>query len=424
MPLRTNLGRRSAARNDNAVNVVANFSYRALTGTGELVSGTISAMSAAEVAERVQSLGLVPIDNATEQRTAESGEKFWQFSRPRAEDVTVFTRDLALLLRAGARINDALELLSTDIDIGRLRPQVAKIKAAVLAGESFTEAISHHPSIFPPIYVSLIRVGEASGTLDHVLEALATERTRAEALRRRLLDAVGYPAFVFLAACTVLTFFLFFVLPKFGAVLRDFGAKLDPIVVALLNLSDFVLAHGKLIGVALIVFLVVGWVLLRQSKVRHAVVGGISRLPLVRTVFVFYRTALFCRNLSVLLGSGVNLTMTLRILADMMASSGQGAAWSRIVERVRHGSRFSDALADSAVIPAIAVRMLRLGDETGQLPVLAGRVAEFYEAKLQRSVDRVVAIAGPAAIITISLVVGSLIVSVMTALLSVSQTVS
>lgn len=403
---------------------MADFRYRALTGNGELVSGTISALNAAEVAERVQSLGLVPIDHAAEQRSADAAKKFWQFSQPRPEDVTVFTRDLALLLRAGARINDALELLSTDIDIGRLRPQVAKIKAAVLAGESFTEAISHHPSIFPPIYVSLIRVGEASGTLDHVLEALALERTRSEALRRRLLDAIGYPAFVLFAACSVLTFFLFFVLPKFGAVLRDFGAKLDPIVVALLNLSDFALAHGRGIAIGCLVMLVLAWVLLRQPKVRRAAIGRLSRLPLIRSVFTFYRTALFCRNLSVLLGSGVTLTMTLRILADMMASGGQEAAWAKIVERVRHGSRFSDALADAAVIPAIAVRMLRLGDETGQLPVLAGRVAEFYEAKLQRSVDRVVAIAGPAAIIIISIVVGSLIVSVMTALLSVSQTIT
>jgi len=149
----------------------------------------------------------------------------------------------------------------------------------------------------------------------------------------------------------------------------------------------------------------------------------LTRLPVIREVMKFYRTALFCRNLGLLLGSGVNLTTTLRILVDMMSSVGPSAVWTDAADRVRHGAKLSDALADTKALPSMAVRMLRLGDETGQLPVLAGRVAEFYEAKLQRTLDRVVGIAGPAAIIVISIVVGGLIVSVMTALMSVSQIV-
>ena len=138
---------------------------------------------------------------------------------------------------------------------------------------------------------------------------------------------------------------------------------------------------------------------------------------------MYYRTSLFCRNLGLLLGSGVNLTTTLRILVDMMSSTGPSEVWTDAADRVRHGAKLSDALSDTKALPSMAVRMLRLGDETGQLPVLAGRIAEFYEAKLQRTLDRVVGIAGPAAIIVISIVVGGLIVSVMTALLSVSQIV-
>jgi general secretion pathway protein F len=149
----------------------------------------------------------------------------------------------------------------------------------------------------------------------------------------------------------------------------------------------------------------------------------ISRLPLVRSIFVFHRTALFCRNLGVLLAAAVPLTVALRILVDMMATMGDEPIWTRAVERVRQGRKLSDAIGESTMLPAMAVRMLRLGEETGQLPVLAGRVAELYETKLQRSLDRIVAIVGPLAIISISIVVGGLIVSVMTSLLSVSQMV-
>lgn len=398
------------------------FRYRALTQSGEVVSGSISAPTAGEVAHRIEYLGLVPIEAVTEEA---SGARFsWALlSRPRTEDITVFTRDLALLLKAGARINDALELLAQDIDIGRLRPTVAKIRAAVLAGESFAEAIAGYPTLFPAMYVALVRVGETSGTLDHILELLGAERVRSEALRRRLGDALRYPAFVLCAAVAVLSFFLLFVLPQFATVLRDFNAKLDPVVLAFLGLSDFVRLHTDAIAVVFVVLLLGSWLLMRQARVRAAMMRTASRLPLVRPVMRFHRTALFCRNLGVLLGSGVALTTTLRILADMMATTGDATAWTKTVERVRHGGKLSDALADTAALPTMAVRMLRLGEETGQLPMLAGRVAEFFEAKLQRSLDRVVGIAGPLAIVTISIVVGGLIVSVMTALLSVSQIV-
>jgi general secretion pathway protein F len=146
-------------------------------------------------------------------------------------------------------------------------------------------------------------------------------------------------------------------------------------------------------------------------------------MPLIRTVAAFHQTALVCRNLDILLAAAVPLTTTLRILADMMDGTGSRAVWSRVMERVRQGGRLSDAIDEARALPATAIRMLRLGEETGQLALLAGRVADFYETKLQRSIDRVVGFVGPAAIVIISVVIGGLIISVMTSLLSVSQLV-
>lgn len=401
-----------------------NFRYRALTQGGELVSGSISAPTATEVARRIEYLGLVPIETAADEGSAAISRLTLSFlSRPRPEDVTVLTSDLALLLRAGARLDDALELLANDADLDRLRPVVGKIRAGVLAGESFADAIAAHPSLFPAVYVALVRVGEASGALDRTLELLAEQRTRAEALRRKLAEALHYPAFVLLAAGAVLTFFLMFVLPQFSTVLREFGAKLDPVVEAFLNLSDFMREYAAELVVAIALLAVGTWFLLRRPGVRAAVGAQLARLPVVRTILTFHRTAVFCRNLGILLASGVTVTTTLRILVDLMAANEQASIWTSTADRVRHGGKLSDALAATAILPPMAVRMLRLGEETGQLATLAGRVADFYEAKLQRSLARVVGLAGPLAIILISVVVGGLIVSVMTALLSVSQVV-
>jgi general secretion pathway protein F len=399
------------------------YRYRAMNSSGELVSGAIAAPAAGDVAARIERLGLVLVDNVTLEEGGRQGFTLSLFGKPKAEDVTIFTRDLALLLRAGARINDGLELLAADRDFGRLRPVVADIRSRVVAGESFAEALARHQGLFPPMYVALIRVGEASGSLDQVLEVLADERARTEALKRRLSDAIRYPLFVLGAAGCVLLFFLTFVLPQFASVLQDFGAKVDPFILGFLNLSTFLRANSDAVLAIIAAVIAIAWLSLRQEGVRRGLMNLLTRLPMVREVMKFYRTSLFCRNLGLLLGSGVNLTTTLRILVDMMASVGSSRVWADAADRVRHGAKLSDALAETQALPSMAVRMLRLGDETGQLPVLAGRVAEFYEAKLQRTLDRVVGIAGPAAIIVISLVVGGLIVSVMTALMSVSQIV-
>jgi general secretion pathway protein F len=400
-----------------------NYRYRALNGNGELVSGAIAAAAPGDVAQRIERLGLVLVDNVTLEEGGSGTSVFGIFNKPKPEDVTIFTRDLALLLRAGARINDGLELLAADRDFGRLRPVVADIRSHVVAGESFAEALSRHETLFPAMYVALIRVGEASGSLDQVLEVLADERIRTEALKRRLGDAIRYPLFVLGAAACVLLFFLTFVLPQFASVLQDFGAKVDPIILAFLNFSTVLRNNSDLVLALVAVAIAGSWLLLRQQGVRRGIFNKLVQLPAVRQVMMSYRTSLFCRNLGVLLGSGVNLTTTLRILVDMMSTAGPSAVWTAAADRVRHGAKLSDALSDTQALPAMAVRMLRLGDETGQLPMLAGRVAEFYEAKLQRTLDRVVGIAGPAAIIVISIVVGGLIVSVMTALMSVSQIV-
>jgi len=403
---------------------VSKYRYRALTQNGDVVHGTISAATAKEVIDRIEYLQLLPIETVEERAGSSiSRNALALFGAPTQADVTTFTRDLALLLKAGARLEESLELLAGDADIGRLRPIVSRLRSGILAGESLAEALAHHPLQFPSMYVALVRVGEISGTLDHVLDVLGAERARSETMRRKLTDAMQYPLFVLIAAFLVMLFFFIFVLPQFSAVLRDFGARTDAAINTFLDISDFLRGNGTAIALSAGALIAAGLLLFSRAGVRAAVVSRACRLPGLVTVFASYRTSLFCRNLAILLGSGLTLTATLRILVDIMSVTGNGAVWSTAADRVRHGGKLSEALAATNILPAMATRMIRMGEETGQLPVLAGRIAEFYEAKLQRSLDRIVGIVGPAAIILISTVVGGLIVSVMTALLSVTQLV-
>src|SRR4051794_18820723 len=139
-----------------------NYRYRALNGNGELVSGAIAAPAPGDVAARIERLGLVLVDNVTLEEGGASHSLFSLFNKPKAEDVTLFTRDLALLLRTGARINDGLELLAADPDFGRLRPIVADIRSRVVAGGRFAGGLGGGEGVFPPVYVGLVRGGGAS----------------------------------------------------------------------------------------------------------------------------------------------------------------------------------------------------------------------------------------------------------------------
>jgi len=252
---------------------------------------------------------------------------------------------------------------------------------------------------------------------------LAHERTRADSLRRKLADALRYPAFLLIASVGVLIFFLTVVLPQFGVLLHDFGAKLDPVAGFFMQLSEFVVANRDMVAAVSLAIITTGILAGRRPALRNKITEWLVRLPFVRTIVGYHRVALFSRNLGVLLTAGVPVPTALRILAGLMATLGRSSIWAHVVESVRQGDKLTQVLAETEAMPMMAVRMLRLGEETGQLPLLSGRVAEFYETKLERSLDRLVGIIGPVAIVTISIIVGGLIVSVMTSLLSVSQLV-
>ena len=136
---------------------MATFTYRALTQAGQIVSGEITAPTEAEVRRRIEFLGLMPVETAPARAKSEGGRFGLSLGGPKAEDVTLFTRDLALLLKAGARLDEALELLCGDADLGRMRAVVRKLRADVLAGQSFAEAAAGEPKLFPPVYVALVR---------------------------------------------------------------------------------------------------------------------------------------------------------------------------------------------------------------------------------------------------------------------------
>ena len=396
------------------------FRYRAVTPTGEIVVGEVDAPSREEVVRRIEYLGHLTIDAelATTGILARSRKPAGK--APRSRDVSILLHQLALLLGAGLTLEAALQTLGDTASKG-LAGFAQGLRASISAGDTFAEALEHHTSVIEPAYVAMVRAGEASGKLDVVLRAIVDDRSRKELLTDRINSAIRYPLFLVGSAILILLFFLIYVVPQFEPVFADLGGRLNSGAAFVVACSSWLRSNLDLfLGICL--FLVVGaWLTLRRSEWRARIIGAITLLPGISELADDRRTARIVGTLGLLLENGVALPTALKILRDIVTEPRYVAALDRVHEQVRNGRRFADALADTNLLPPLAVRMLSVGDEVGDVAAIVRHASHFYEHKLGLGLDRMMGAIGPITIIVVSIAIGSLIVSIMSALLSMTE---
>ena len=373
---------------------------------------------------RIEYLGHLPIEAevATERLFAGGGGLFGLFGsmQPRARDVTVLLRQLAVLVGTGMTLEAALQTLAEDAGRG-LAGFVNAVRSSISGGEGFAEALSRHPSIIEPVYLAMVRAGEASGNLDGVLRAIVEDRLRSELLAERIGGAIRYPLFLIASATFILFFFLIYVVPQFEPVFRDLGGRLNAGAAVVLAASTWLKGNLDLFLGSCLVLVLGGWLVLKRPDTRAAIIAALASVPGVSGIVRDRRTARIVGTLGLLITNGVPLPTALKMVREVVSDRRSVAALDRLHDQVRNGRRFAEALAEVDLLPPLAVRMLRVGDETGDLPAITAHAAQFYEHKLSVGLDRLMGIVGPAAIIFVSLLVGSLVISIMSALLSITE---
>ena len=393
------------------------FRYRAVTSAGEVVVGQVEAPSHEEVIRRIEYLGHLPIDA---QPAGQGWLRGLAQGAPRARDITIFLRQLALLIEAGLTLEAALQTLADDGNKAVAR-FAAELRSSISAGHSFAEALERHPTIIEAVYVAMVRAGEASGKLAGVLRACVEDRTRKDLLAERVNSAIRYPLFLICASVLILFFFLTYVVPQFAEVFKDLGNRLNAGAAFVLAASTWLHDNFDLfLGGCLVATLSV-WMVLHNRHRRGRVLGFMARIPGIAGPMRDRRTARLLGTLALLVANGVALPTALKILRDIVSEPRSMAALDRLHDQVRNGRRFADALAETDLLPVLAVRMLRVGDETGDLPSIASHAAQFYEHRLGLGLDRLMGAIGPATIVLVSIVIGTLIISIMSALLSITE---
>ena len=394
------------------------FKYTALSLEGASLTGEAEAATDAALAADFGRRGLMLV-SLKKLGDEEAGKFFtWPIDQ---RAVTAFLGELALVLRSGLPLDEALDVAGRDLS-PRLARTVAQLRSDILGGSTLVQALGRHKETFSEDIVAMTRVAEVTGDLDGVIAASAAERERGHRLNEKVQGALRYPAFLISSAVLVLLFFLVQVIPQFSNLFADSGKDPGVLVSSLMELSRRLVENGRALAVGAAMLVAAALLIWRIPSARAAVTLSLLRLPVIRSVATMWLTTRFLSNLAVLVGQGVPLTDALAVLGNMLGIEGR-IALASARDAVRRGGRLHEALGASGLFPPVAIRMVRIGEETGELAKVAAEAGALYGRKLEKRLEQIAALIGPIAILSIAGLIGGLMVTIMSALISVNEAV-
>lgn len=400
------------------------FTYRAVTTAGEVIDGQLEAADKAGVIRRLNELGYLPIRAEPVQAglgIARTELRLpWLAGHVTRKDLQIFTRELATLMGSRMPLDRSLQLM---IDLGakgRVRSLLADLLERVQRGSTLADAVAAHPAVFPGHYVSMIRAGEAGGSLDEVLAGVSDHLDKSIAMRETVRSALVYPVILVMMVAATLVVMLTLVLPKFQRMFEDAGARLPLPAVIVMRAGEIFRAYGwwVLPTTALLLLFVIRW-WARSPQGRATLDRAVLRLPLVGGLVVRIETARFARTLSSLLRNGVDVLAGLSIVRETLANSAMREAIESVSRKLKRGDGLAAPLRETGVWPPLALHLIQVGEETGELPAMLARTAEIYESEVAAGAARLLALLTPILTLLTGAIVAAVVGSILTAILSV-----
>jgi type IV pilus assembly protein PilC len=329
-----------------------------------------------------------------------------------AGDIAVFSRQLATMLAAGIPLVQAFEIVGNGNEKAAMQKLVLDVKADVEGGTSLHEALGKHPLYFDDLYVNLVEAGEQAGALESLLDKVATYKEKTEALKKKIKKAMFYPAAVLVVAVIVTVVLLIFVIPQFESLYKGFGADLPAFTQMVINLSRFVQRDGVYIA---IVLGLVGWSFFYFKKRSRAMREFLDRLalklPIVGPILNKAAIARYARTLSTMFAAGVPLVEALDSVAGATGNIVYEKAVLRMRDEVATGQRLQRAMESTGLFPNMVNQMIAVGEESGSLDEMSGKVATFYEAEVDNAVDAMSSLLEPLIMVVLGVLVGGLVIA-------------
>jgi general secretion pathway protein F len=395
---------------------MAVFSYRATTMAGETIEGVVEAPDEKLAIERLRNTGVIPLTVASPKQGGL--KKAFSFRRSRV-DLLTFTSELSVLLSAGLPLDRSLNVLAGISEGVEMRAIVQSILRAIREGSSFSDALQKHPRAFPRLYVNMVRAGETGGVLDAVLEKLNEFLESSKELKDHVFSAMIYPTILSITGGISIIVLLTFVLPKFSVIFAELGGSIPLSTRILLGVSNGLKTYWW-IGLACVAGAVIGIKSYIGSSVGRYRWDAL-KLKLMGDVISKLETERFCRTLGTLLRSGVSFLQALNNSKDVISNQVMAAALDPVIKGAKEGKGLAGPLEDAKVFPLLAISMIRVGEETGQLDAMLIKVANAYEKSLKEAVKRFVAFLEPAMILFMGLVIGFIVISMLLAIFSMTD---
>jgi len=398
------------------------FEYVAIDASGEHVRGRMEALSAQAVVSELQANGHLPIEAREVKSGAAAAAPKRPWRRPvGGREIAGFFRALAALLAAGHPLDQALGVLEGAAASKRLAKALASIRAKVRAGQTLSSALEENSVNFTPLDVSLVRAGEATGVLARVLTRLADYRDNAARLRESVLAALYYPAIVVSVAALALVLLLTYVVPQFEQLFAAAHASLPRPTEIVIAAGRFLRNDGWALALALACLLLLYERAMRLPGPQLLRDRLLLRLPIVRGLVLDTATTRLAETLATLLENGLELPAALALARGVIGNRALALEIERAIQGVREGRHFSDELKAGGRFPKLAVGMLRVGEESGNLAAAAAQVAAFFAQRLERSLKRLLVLVEPALILTVGLLVGGIVFSIIIAVIRVNE---
>lgn len=396
------------------------FSYSARNNTGAMITGEINADSETAAALRLQSMGLAPVSVKILGRSKKlSGEISFGNKRVKAKHIAIFAKQFSTMIEAGLPLVRVVQALGDQMDHVAFKKALPAVQADLEKGGQLSVALSKHPFVFPPLMVGMVASGEVSGNLGKSLEAVAEAYGKEAALKAKVVSAMIYPGIVGSMAILMVVGMLIFVVPGFTEIFANLGGELPlptRIMVAVSGAMKFIL---PITFVVVFVFSL-WWKKNKNSRmVRERLDPFKLRVPIMGKFVQKIALARFSRTFASLLAAGVPLIQTLEITATTSGNIVVGDALMDVKREISSGKPIANTISEHPIFPPLVIQMVSTGEETGALPEMLVKIADFYEAEVDTQADGLASTLEPIMIIMLAGLVGMMVVSLYLPIFSV-----
>lgn len=402
------------------------FSYVAQNRSGKLERGTTNAETRQSLMQSLQRRGLRPqqIDEKPSGGLLAGLFGGQRHVKVKSSEVMVFTRQLSTIVNAGLPLLQGLDILAEQTEDPRFAKVVREIGQAVEAGETFSDALRHYPRVFPDLYVSMVRAGEASGDLDGVLVQLADYMEAMADLRRRIRSAMTYPVVAFGMIILIAAGLIIWVVPQFEEIFASFEQALPVPTQMLILVSNVLRSWQAFLALGVMAALVLAFRIYNETPGGRYNVDSLTlRLPVFGKLARKVAISRFTRTLSTLTRSGVAILAALEIAERTAGNEVFAKAIREAGDSVRNGETLAVPLARSEEFPSMVTRMIGVGEKTGALETMLSKISDFYDSEVRATVDGLTSMIEPILILLMGIVVGSIVVALFLPILQLSSLV-